>query len=159
MMLVSTGGSYSLKSKRAYPIKNMSYMSNKSYTTNTKQFVSEFNFANPRWDKVPADIATLPADGLSKQEEHLFEAIKLAYFTLEGGRKVVIQKAVRTGAISLIVIVISLISLIALTSFSSGEKLAKPVNAATVSAQLKTGSLKAGEIFQSTVSGILKGKQ
>jgi hypothetical protein len=158
-----------LKSKRAYPINNMSYMSNKSYTTNTKQFVSEFNFADPRWDKLPPNFFTLqsfseggpnlPKDDLTKQEKHLFEAIKLAYFTLEGGRKVVIQKAVRTGAISLIVIVISLISLIALTSFSSGEKLAKPVNAATVSAQLKTGSLKAGEIFQSTVSGILKGKQ
>ena len=125
----SIGGWSSLRSKQTL---NNSYMSYKSYINN-------FNFPDPDWEKLPDGFFSLSKKGLTKEEGHLFDAIKLAYFANEGGWK---KSAARIGLICLI----GLIALISLISTDT-EPLARTVSAAT---------LRVDEVIQSTVSAILR---
>lgn len=133
-------------------------------------FIRDFNFANPDWSSIPPDLFTHRSfseegpDPLTKQEKHLLGAIKLAYFTIEVGRETLIRKAVRTGALTLVISLISFITLIALrspTSLTSPTLIRiREVSAATVSATFKSAGTNVNkatdEIVESTRSAIFR---
>lgn len=112
---------------------------------NTKIFIKKFDFTNPDWSDLPETFPNLPKTGLTRQEEHLLDAIKLAHFANEGGWKASTGKAGRIGLISLIGLIV-FIGLISLISSPEGE-LTRTVQAAGVQAD---------EIIQSTMSAIMR---
>lgn len=114
-------------------------MTHKTYTT--RQFIAKFNFPDPDWDRLPPNFPNLPKEGLSREEDHLLDAIKLAYF-VEGGWRIGARKSARIGLISLV----CLISLIRLVSHNQAG-FVEPVQAAT---------MKVNEAIESTMSAILR---
>lgn len=119
-------------------------MTHKTYTT--KQFISEFNFAEPDWGSLPPNLPKIPKDGLTREESHLLDAIKLAYFATAGGWKKSAQKGARMG-FAFIIGLISLIGSAILVTRSAGEQFAQPVQAATHTVN---------QVIESTMSAILK---
>ena len=120
-------------------------------TTYIKQFINNFNFPDPDWSRLPPNFPNLPKDGLNKEETHLLGAIKLAYSVNEGGRNLLFRKTVKVAVIA---VVISLISFISLISLREPGKIARAVNAATISANLKQNF---EGVVESTRSAIFKG--
>lgn len=115
------------------------------YTTyQIKKFVNEFNFPDPDWDNLPIGFPRVPEENLTREECHLLDAIKLAYFAEKGWK----QSATRSARIGLICLIglISLMGLIRLASHGQGS-FTQPVQAAT---------LKVNEAIESTMSAILK---
>lgn len=120
-------------------------MTNKTFKTyQTKRFIAEFNFPDPDWDNLPVGFPRMPEKDLTREECHLLDAIKLAYFAEKGWKKSA-ARSTRIGLISLICL-ISLIGLIRLASHGQGS-FTQPVQAAT---------LKVNEVIESTMSAILK---
>src|SRR3989338_155573 len=103
-----------------------------------KTFINGFNFPSPSWENLPEGFPNLDKDGLTVQEGHLLDAIRLAYFANEGGWKVSLKRNSKIGLIGLI----CLIGLVGLISLISPNK---SVNAAT-------GQIES--IIQSTMSAI-----
>ena len=129
-------------------------MSYKSYKI--KSFVKTFNFPSPDWENLPVDFPNLPTINLTKEEKCLLDAIKLAWLTETAeGRKSLGKKVAKTSVFAGICLIslISLIGLIQQTLTGSQSLLTRPVNAATVSAALKTNL---EEIYESTMSAIFK---
>ena len=80
-------------------------MSYKSYKT--KIFIKNFNFPNPSWDNLPVGFPNLPKDGLTIQEGHLLDAIKLAWINSgSGGRKYYFLKTTRSALFVLSVLAV-----------------------------------------------------
>lgn len=125
-------------------------MSYKSYKSNNlAEFIRDFNFPNPSWDRLPAGFPDCDGRGLSeKQDRHLFEAIKTAWIIEGGGRKTFYKTAVRKAAFGIAVVIV--IVLLGKTITESPEK------TITRSANAKTITQTVGEIIESTRSAILK---
>lgn len=52
-------------------------------TIRHKQFIKDFNFSNPDWSNLPSGFPNIEIDGLTKEETHLLEAIKIAWLVSE----------------------------------------------------------------------------
>jgi len=59
---------------------------------NTKHFIKNFNFPNPSWDNLPSGFPNISEEGLSKEETHLLEAIKMAWLVADEKRSYTIYK-------------------------------------------------------------------
>jgi len=122
--------------------RNKTYM---TYTTYTKEFIANFNFADPDWTHLPEDFPSVDTTKLTEIEKTLLSGIKIAYFNGEAGRKELTGKVKRTVVFT-VMCLISLMGLIRLITLSQGE-LAKPVIAATETVN---------EIIESTMSAIIR---
>ncbi len=112
----------------------------------TKAFIRSFNFSNPDWRKLSSSFPYLEENGLTREEKHLLDGIKLAWMaTTNKGRKKFYQQ-IRLTVFTFLLIVLSAFTILNFTR-KNQEKIAKTVNAA---------SIKAEDIIQSTVSAILR---
>lgn len=59
---------------------------------NLRQFIRSFNFPNPSWDNLPVGFPNISEEGLSKEEAHLLDAIKLAWLVADEKRSYTIYK-------------------------------------------------------------------
>ena len=50
-----------------------------TYTTYTKNFIREFNFANPDWDNLPEGFPYCNISSLTRGEKYLYGGIKTAW--------------------------------------------------------------------------------
>ena len=122
-------------------------------TKKIKKHIYKFDFYNSEWENFPSKIFEYNLEGLSKEEKHLIKAMKFAYFANESGRDLIYKKLKTAGLITIITVFIIFFGLIGLLSLDSQEKFTKPVNAATVSAQIKQ---RAEEVMESTRSALIK---
>jgi len=124
--------------------KTQARLTTKSQAT-LKEFVLNFDFENPQWDKLPPDFPNLDKSGLSTEEGHLLDGIKLAWLTGEG-RETFYKSVTRKALVGVTtVILIVLIS----------NLLTKPVSF-TKSAQAKTLTEAVGEVVEATMSAVFR---
>ena len=117
---------------------------NKTYI---KKFIRDFNFPNPNWENLPVGFLDLSKEGLTKEEGHLLDAIKLAWLTTQPeGRKTLYKNTIKSG-LFVFISLMGLISLINHTFLSNEIEFSSTVQAATV---------KIDEVIQSTRSAILR---
>lgn len=57
-----------------------------------KEFIKGYNFSNPSWDNLPTGFPNISKAGLTKEEAHLLEAIKLAWLVADEKRSYTIYK-------------------------------------------------------------------
>jgi hypothetical protein len=126
---------------------------------NIKSFILNFDFENPCWEKLPIGFPHLSKQGLTIEEGHLLDAIYLAWVNTEG------RGHFYKRSVKLLLIVIATVFIISYGGNllkANGGEYAKRVNAATISATFKSGSIKAaqdaGDVFESTVSAIFRQK-
>ncbi len=50
---------------------------------NIKQFIKGYNFTNPSWDNLPNGFPNVSKVGLTKEEVHLLDAIKIAWLVAD----------------------------------------------------------------------------
>lgn len=129
----------------------------------TKQFINNFYFPEPDWSSLPPNFPNLPKDGLSKEETHLLDGIKTAWFASSNGTKYLKSKAIKSVRFGTLQIIIAIIIYLALSFLASPDrKYAKSVNAATISATLRRMTQDVGseidfeQIVESTKSAVTK---
>lgn len=49
-----------------------------------RKYINTFNFPEPDWSNLPAGFPSLDKTGLTKEESHLLDGIRLAWITSEG---------------------------------------------------------------------------
>lgn len=113
-----------------------------------KRFVNEFNFPNPDWSTLPKGFPNLEKDGLTKQEGHLMDGIKLAWIISGGGRQYFYKTAAKRAAVAVAIVFVLFAGKNLITS---NQTYTKTVNATTVTAAFE-------EIIESTRSAIFKGR-
>ena len=97
----------------------MSYKSYRSYKQSLaaeggkiSQFIAKFNFPEPRWDNLPVGFPNLSKEGLTIQEGHLLDAIKLAWINSNNlGRKYYLQKTVQNALLVISILVIGTLTI------------------------------------------------
>ena len=110
------------------------------------EFVNNFNFPNPSWENLPEGFPNLDKDGLTTQEGHLLDAIKLAWINSnEQGKKYFLQKTARNVFFVLSILVIGTLTV---------RVLKNPQNSYTMNVHAATE--KVSEVVQSTMSAILR---
>lgn len=50
---------------------------------NIKEFIKDYDFTNPTWENLPSGFPNLDQEGLTKEEVHLLEAIKMAWLVAD----------------------------------------------------------------------------
>ena len=63
----------------------------------TKQFIQDFDFANPNFGDVPEGFPWLSKDGLTKQEGHLLDAITIAWILQQPSLPLSISAYIKTS--------------------------------------------------------------
>ena len=117
----------------------------KMSTSDLNKFVNEFDFPEPDWTTLPEGFPNLSKNGLSKEEGHLLDGIKLAWVTSEGRSVFFKSVAKRTSVVTAIVFVF----LIGKSLLTSNQTITKTVSAKTVGE-------KVGEIVEATRSAIFR---
>ena len=118
-------------------------------TKSLRDFVKNFDFANPSWEDLPVGFPDCDLSGLTeKQDRHLYGAIKTAWVIEGGGRQDFYKTATRRAAFAMALVIV--ITLLGKTIIAS------PQNSVARSANAKTLSQTVGEIIESTRSAILK---
>ena len=114
-----------------------------------KRFIHSWDFANPNWEKLPLSFPDCDKSGLtSKQDKHLFDAIKTEWIIEGDGKKTFYKTAVKRTVLGLaIVTAIVLLGKNMATGTETG--LARNVSAKTVSTTVS-------EIVQATMSAVFK---
>jgi hypothetical protein len=115
-----------------------------------KTFVRNFNFPFPNWKSLPLGFPNCDIEALSREEKHLFGAIKLAWVVSEG-RGDYYRNFTKKSILTIGVILILFLAQNVLTNPKSS--FSKAVNAATVSATLKTINI--DEVMDSTMSALI----
>lgn len=113
----------------------------------TKQLITEFNFPNPDWNNLPSGFPRLDKAGLTRQEGHLLDGIKLAWIASEG-RDVFYKSLARRTVVGIVILILAILvgkNLITATDKSLTH---------TVSA--KTVSQKVEEVIEATMSAVFK---
>ena len=100
-----------------------------------KVLVNTFDFWEPDWSKLPYNFTKLPTNELTKYEQGLLTAVKLAYLNSKHGRRQVKKRFVKAG--STVVIAIAIVAFVQLTITSPAVNVVKSVAAATMSAILR----------------------
>lgn len=131
-------------------------------TNQLKDFINNFNYPDPSWDNLPEGFPNCSKSGLSPQEQGLLEGIVLAWYN-EDGRTVIYK---RSATISTVLTTIIFIIFLSVHTLSSPTvKIVRSVSAATVSAMLKKHTVSEqindsndvfNNVFESTVSGLLR---
>jgi len=57
-----------------------------------KEFIKNYDFANPAWDNLPSGFPNINEEGLMNEEVHLLEAIKMAWLVADEKRTYTIYK-------------------------------------------------------------------
>jgi hypothetical protein len=57
-----------------------------------KQFIKSYDFTSPSWDNLPSGFPNVDDDGLTREEAHLLEAIKMAWLVADERRSYTIYK-------------------------------------------------------------------
>ncbi len=113
---------------------------------NTKQFIKTFNFPTPDWSELPSDFPNLSKKGLTKEEGHLLDGIKLAWMSSEG-RNFVYKLTIKRTFVGTIIFILILLG---------GILLAKPDKSITKSVNAKTVTTAVGEIIEATMSAVFR---
>lgn len=136
-------------------IKNKLYTPYKTRSLKVRRFIAGFNFVEPNWDNLPGGFPNLDKTGLTKEEGHLLNGIKLAWLT-SAGRSVFYRTLARRTVLGAAIITIALLGRSIITT--TNNSYAKSVNAATVSATIKNLTKVSAEgledIIESTRSAI-----
>jgi hypothetical protein len=61
-------------------------------SNNLKHFIKSYDFTNPSWDNLPSGFPNVGEDGLTKEEIHLLDAIKMAWLVADEKRSYTIYK-------------------------------------------------------------------
>lgn len=129
------------------------YKTNKMNRTNKTyslaEFIRSWDFANPRWENLPEGFLHCDTSALTtKQERHLYDAIKTMWLVSSYGRKV-LYKTVAKRAVVGMTAVILLILLGRALAVSPDKKITRSVSAKTVSEVVE-------DIVVSTMSAIFR---
>ena len=101
----------------------------------TKRFVRNFNFPNPDWSSLPTGFPDLSKTGLTKEEGHLLDGIKLAWLATGTGKAGLYKNTLKLGVATLSILFIVLFSINAVKNLEGN--FTRSVNAATISATFK----------------------
>lgn len=110
-----------------------------------KSFVNNWDFANPNWSFLPPNFPNIPKNGLSREEGHLLDGIKLAWMASEG-RDYLVKTVAKRVAVTAVIIFILVVGGSLIKNSRTGTK--------TVSAKTVTQTI--GGIIESTTSAILR---
>lgn len=127
-----------------HPTSNIQHL-----TSQTKRFIAEFNFPEPDWSTLPTGFPDLNKDGLTNEEEHLLDGIKLAWVTDEG-RNVLYRSIARRAVVGISILIISILLGRSLMTGTHG-RVAKSVSAKTVSRSVE-------EFVEATMSAVFRPK-
>lgn len=110
--------------------RNTTYTTHKTYSTySLAEFVLSWDFENPKWENLPPGFPHCDKRGLTKQEGHLLDGIKLAWLTSEG-RGVFYKSLARRTVVLAVLIFVVLLGRSVLTS--TDKSVAQSVSAKTV---------------------------
>lgn len=124
-------------------------------TLKLKTFIQEFNFPNPDWTVLPKGFPNLSKKGLTKEEGHLLDGIKLAWLATGTGKAGFYIKTLRLGVATFSILFIVLFGISAVKNLEGNHT--KSVNAATISATFKKIQQGNGmELIESTMSAVFK---
>ena len=115
---------------------------------NLRAFVNEFNFPNPDWTSLPEGFPNIDKDGLTKEEGHILDGIKLAWITSEG------QEALYKATAKRAFLGIAIVILVLLGS----SLLVRPETSITTSVSAKTVSQSFEEFVEATMSAVFREK-
>lgn len=109
------------------------------------RFIRTWDFANPTWDSLPAGFPNLPKTGLTREEGHLLDGIRLAW-TASEGRDYLIKTVSRRAAVVAAIIFVLLV----------GRNIITRTHYITNTVSAKTVSQVVGEAVQATMSAVFK---
>ena len=118
----------------------------KHLTSQTKRFIAEFNFPNPDWSNLPAGFLDLDKTGLTKEESHLLDGIKLAWIASKG-RGVFYKTVAKRAFVGIAIVVLVLLG---------GNLLANPEKSIAKNVSAKTVSQTVEEFVEATMSAVFK---
>ena len=111
-----------------------------------KKFIKEFSFPEPDWTSLPEGFPKLNKTGLTRQEGHLLDGIKLAW-VVSDGRDYFIKTVARRAFVGAAIIILVLLGK---TIVSSPDKnLTRSVSAKTVGQTF-------GDFVEATMSAVFK---
>lgn len=108
-------------------------------------FINNFSFPNPDWNVLPADFPNISKTGLTKEEGHLLDGIKLAWLSSKGKAYFIKITARRTFVVATIIFVL----LAGRNIITGSHTTSKTVSAKTVSQVV-------GEAVQATMSAVFR---
>ncbi len=111
-----------------------------------KRFIAGFDFPEPDWGNLPDGFPNLDKKGLSKEEGHLLDGIKLAWVTSEG-RETLYKTTAKRAFVGMVIVILILLG---------GNLLANPENSITKSVSAKTVSESVGDFVEATMSAVFK---
>jgi hypothetical protein len=112
-----------------------------------KSFVKSFDFNRPRWDKMPEGFIKQRPEGLTLEENHLYDAITLAWLTTTAEGKAYFYQKLGKRLAAMLIIAAASLALVAGIPAKQRFEVKAAKERAVNSVQ---------EIIESTVSGILK---
>ena len=127
-------------------------MSKKLYTPRkekplkVKHFIARFDFPNPDWSTTPSGFPYMDKTGLTKQEGHLLDGIKLAWVVSDGGREHLYKSVARKALLGVTAIVLIFLTINLLT---------KPVSL-TKNVEAKTVRQAVGAVVEATMSAVFR---
>lgn len=112
----------------------------------TKHFINNFDFSDAWLEKLPADFNEISKIGLTRQEWHIMDAIKIAWMVSSKEGKRDLASSVAKVLTFVVILVFGLSGLVSIAG-NSGFEFTQTAQAAGVQID---------EIIQSTVSAMLK---
>jgi len=114
---------------------------------NLKQYINQFDFTHPHWDNLPAGFPHCDISGLTtKQDKHLYDAIKTEWIVEGGGRQYFYKSIARRALVTAAIIFVLLAGKNAITS---NQSTTNTVNAKTVSQTV-------GDFVEATMSALIR---
>ena len=111
-----------------------------------KGFVKEFDFPNPDWSSLPDGFPNLSKEGLTKQERHLLDGIKLTWVVSEG-RETLYKTTAKRAFVGVVIVALVLLG---------GSFLVRPETSITKSVSAKTVSQTVEEFVEATMSAVFR---
>lgn len=112
-----------------------------------KNFINGWNFADPKWEKLPESFPDCDISELTtKQDRHLFEAIKTAWIVFGGGRDYFVKQVVRRTILAIVIIFV----------LFAGGNLIKDIQTDTNTVRAKTVGQVVGNVVEATMSAVFK---
>ena len=123
--------------------------SHKHLLKTLKNSINSWDFSNPDWTKLPTDFPNCDTSGLtSKQDKHLFDAIKTEWIVEGGGREKFYKTAVRQVILGLTVSILGIL-LFRNLIISPDEYITRSVSAKTVGQTF-------GDFVEATMSAVFR---
>jgi len=113
-----------------------------------RKFITDFNFPNPDWTSLPEGFPNLDKSGLTKEESHLLDGIKLAWVVSEG-RETLYKTTAKRAFVGIAIVVLVLLG---------GNFLTNPEKSLTKSVSAKTVGQSLEEFVEATMSAVRRTK-